>query len=112
MYGYYLATAENCTITPINPIYLTAMGGELYHGTSNVMINCNCTDANPEDIMWYFANGTKLPLQSTVPKDFPCVVQQNGTLIIPRFNSSYEGKYHCGIENDSLSATYIILRGK
>jgi len=79
------------------------------------MINCNCTDTNPEDIIWYFANGKKLPLKLTAPKDFPYVVQQNRTLIIPRFNSSYEGKYHCGIKNDSLSATYInlkVLHGK
>jgi len=89
------------------------MGGELYHGIPNVMISCNCTDTNPEEVMWYFPNDTNLPLIAS--KDSPYVLQQNGTLVIPRFIPLYEGKYRCEIENNSFSATSInlkILHGK
>jgi len=36
----------SCTVTPTNPITLTAAGGVLVDGTQNVMIECRCVDGS------------------------------------------------------------------
>ena len=106
-------TEDNCTVTPKNPILLTAIGGRLYDGMTNVKVNCNCTNQNPEDILWYYPNGTRFPPQS-ISIDSPHVKQQNGTLIIPRFSQLNEGTYYCWANGSSFGShtTFEMLRGK
>ena len=107
-------TDDGCIVTPINPPFLTATGGRLYDGMKNVKINCSCTDQSPEDIVWHYPNGTSLPLQLSSVLDHQDIMQENGTLIIPKFTQLYEGTYYCGI-NDSSSgshATLEMLHGK
>ena len=94
-----------CTITPINPTTLTAAGGVLANGTVNVMIQCNCSNDDGtvvNRVRWYNPNGTRLvvitnsdyvagtPYYSREPDD------TNIALVIPTFNDTYDGTYHCG----------------
>ena len=112
---YYVSvTDDNCTVTPLNPTFLTATGGRLYDGMTNVKMNCKCVNQYPEDNMWYYPNGTSLPLQLSSSLDSPQIMQENGTLTIPKFTQLYEGTYYCGA-NDSLfdhHTTLELLRGK
>ena len=94
-----------CSIAPINPTTLTAAGGVIASGTENVMIRCNCTDDDGtvvDPVRWYDPDGTRLmvnghdnyvagtPYYSREPDD------TNIALVIPTFNDSYDGTYHCG----------------
>ena len=99
-------TAPNCTITPSNPSFLPADGGVLHNGTSNVTINCNCTNTDYQQIRWYSPDEEEVPFQLTGPQGF---MQDNGTLIIPMFNDSYQGTYSCGVGNKSLFVANISL---
>ena len=104
-------TNENCTVTPLHPSFLTAAGGLLYNGTSNVMIKCNCPNADDDDIRWYSQNLKEIPAdyEHTKLNGFPYIVQENGTLIIPIFTELYEGIYYCGAGNDSMFSANIQL---
>ena len=103
-----LSTQEECTITPLNPTNaLTATGGTLASGTENVMIQCNCTTNNDDDIVrWYDPGGFQL--YNTASELFipgtPHYTRPGGPtdnmnviLVIPTFNNTYDGTYYCGI---------------
>jgi len=102
-------TAPNCTITPLKPSFLPVGGGVLYNGTSNVIINCNCTNFGYQQIRWYSPNEEVVPFNSTGPEDLPYVTLEDRNLVIPMFNDSYEGTYYCGVENESLFGAKISL---
>ena len=97
-----------CTVTPLNPITLTAAGGVLVDGTENVTIQCNCSDdvgAVLQPIRWFDPDGTRVlgtghrryvtgtPYFDRRPDD------TNVVLVIPTFNDSYDGTYTCGVRN-------------
>ena len=107
-------TDDNCTITPLSPILLTASGGRLYNGMTNVMINCNCTNHNPANIIWYYSNGTSYPIQLMSSLDSPHVTRESGTLTIPRFNQLHEGVYYCWVNGSSFGSqtTLKMLNGE
>lgn len=105
---YFTITDDNCTINPLNPTFLTATGGKIYDGMTNVKINFNCTDQYPGDVMWYYPNGTSLPLRVSSSLQTQQIMQENGTLIIPRFSQLHEGTYYCWV-NSSLFGTRITL---
>ena len=97
-----------CTVTPLNPITLTAAGGVLVDGTVNVMIQCNCSDdvgAVLQPIRWFDPHGTRLV--TTRHKQYvagtPYIDRRpddtNNVLVIPTFSDSYDGTYTCGIGN-------------
>ena len=113
-----------CTVTPLNPITLTAAGGVLVDGTENVMIQCNCSDdvgAVLQPIRWFDLKGniilttahrryvTGTPYFDKRPDD------TNVVLVIPTFNDSYDGTYTCGVGNDyppgALNATVNLTIG-
>jgi len=102
--------AKNCTIIPLYPASLNVADGEIYSGTPYVMITCNCSELYPEDAVWYFSNGTKIPLQYAIADDSPYTIQGNGTLVFPRFNHLYEGTYLCGVKNGSSNTADINLK--
>ena len=55
-----VSAQASCTITPINPITLTAAGVVLPDGTENVMIRCNCSEDDGSEIntvRWYKPDG-------------------------------------------------------
>ena len=100
-------SAQSCTITPLNPTTLTATGGALVSGTTDVRIQCVCTVTNDDQrVRWYDINGNFL-VQSTHPTEYvagsPYFIPNNPngntdvTLVIPTFNDSYDGTYNCGI---------------
>ena len=113
---YVIVVADDkCTVTSINPTFLTATGGRLFDGMTNVKINFKCaTSQYPEDTMWYYPNGTILPLQLSSTSGYQDAMQQNGTLIIPRFSQLHEGMYYCWVNGSTLGTriTLELLQGK
>ena len=106
-------SAQNCTITPLNPTTLTAAGGALPIGTMNVRIQCVCPATGSQLVRWYDIN-TEFITQSNHERyvaGFPHFIPNdpngntNVTLIIPTFNDSYDGRYHCGINLNRYSFT-------
>ena len=102
-----VSAQASCTITPISPTTLTAIGGVLRNGTENVMIRCTCSDDGGgviTTVRWYGPNGI-IPRSGT--DDFiagaPHHIRRSGdndnrniTLVIPTFTDSYDGNYTCG----------------
>ena len=96
----------SCTVTPLNPITLTATGGALPNGTMNVMIQCNCTNDDGTVVgivRWYDPAGTRLfnPYNNRFDASIPYYTRVNDSnthviLVIPTFNDSYDGTYKCG----------------
>ena len=103
---------DSCTVTPLSSILLTATSGRLYDGMKNVKINCKC--ANQGYNMWYYPNGTSIPLQLSSSLNSSQIMQQNGTLIIPRFSQLHEGTYYCWANDSSIGShiTLELLNGK
>ena len=101
-----VSAQDSCTVTPLNPITLTATGGALPIGAMNVMIQCNCTNDNGtvvDPIRWYDTAGTRLvssdhiQFNANVPH-FTRVDDgyTHAILVIPTLNDSYDGTYTCG----------------
>ena len=99
-------SAQSCTITPLNPTTLTATGGALVSGTTDVRIQCTCA-VTMGNIRWYDINANFL-VQLTHLTEYvdgsPYFILgatignvQNVTLVIPTFNDFYDGTYNCGI---------------
>ena len=103
-----VSAQSTCTITPLNPITLTAAGGVLADGTVNVTIQCNCSDdvgAMLQPVRWFNPDGDRMlstthrryvagsPYFKRAPDD------TNVLTIIPIFSSSYYGTYTCGLGN-------------
>ena len=111
-----------CTITPLNPNTLTATGGALVSGTTDVRIQCVCAVTSSQRVRWYdiktnFVLGSSNPSYVTGSPYFirngPMEADNNVTLVIPTFNDSYDGTYNCGIrvsdtEFTSPSAAVIL----
>ena len=98
-------SAQSCTITPLNPTTLTAAGGALVSGTTDVRIQCVCTGSFSGNVRWFDIN-TNFVVQSAHPRyvagsPYFILNDPNGatnvTLVIPTFNDSYDGTYNCGI---------------
>ena len=94
-------SAQSCTITPLNPTTLTATGGALPNGTMNVMIQCVCTATDFLTVRWYDINGNIVveEYNQHYVAGSPyllAISDKNVTLVIPTFNNSYDGTYHCG----------------
>ena len=105
-------SAQGCTITPLNPTTLTATGGALVSGTTDVRIQCVCTLYNVNQrVRWYDINGNFVVGSNHCtyihgsPYNIRTVVNgmdNNATLVIPTFNGAYDGTYNCGIRvNDT-----------
>ena len=100
-------SAQNCTITPLDPTTLTETGGALVNGTMNVRIHCVCT----ESIVRWYGPSTATILVQTHPDQVPgspYVIRDSNTditLVIPTFNDSYDGTYNCGIRVNDTSFT-------
>ena len=118
--------SAQCTVTPLNPTTLTATGGALYNGTTDVRIQCVCTGSFSGNVRWYDINANFL-VQSTHPTEYmagsPYFIPNhpngatNVSLVIPTFNDSYDGTYTCGIyvsntEFISPSATVNLTIGE
>ena len=98
-------SAQSCTITPLNPTTLTATGGVLVSGTTDVRIQCVCTGSFSGNVRWFDIN-TNFVVQSSHARyvaGSPYFIPNNPngatnvTLVIPTFNDSYDGTYNCGI---------------
>ena len=106
-------SAQSCTITPLNPSTLTATGGAINYGTTNVRIRCRCTESDGTAVSivrWYDPAGTRLvsarnpaefnanvPYFTRVGGDSGNIVDNtNIILVIPTFNDTYAGTYTCG----------------
>ena len=97
-------SAQSCTITPQNHTNdLTADGGALVSGTTNVRIQCVCTGTNDNQLVRWYDINTNFLTRSVNP-DYvdgsPYYIlnsRTNVTLVIPTFNDSYDGTYNCGI---------------
>jgi len=92
----------------LNPSFLPADGGILYSGTSNVMINCNCTNTGYQQMRWHSPAEEEAPFNSTNTVDLSYILLKNGILIIPTFSDSYQGTYYCGVEKQIIFAANII----
>ena len=100
----------SCIITPQNPTTLTATGGAVASGTTNVMIQCVCTGSSGI-VRWYDIN-TNLVGQLANPDGSPYSIRNDPdgidndvTLVIPTFTDSYDGTYNCGIRSTDTSFT-------
>ena len=103
--------SAQCTITPLNPTTLTATGGVVVSGTTNVRILCVCTVTVDQTVRWYNTSDNFITQQNHqryvagspyfIPNDPNVYV--NVTLVIPTFTDSYDGTYTCGIfVNDTV----------
>ena len=96
-------SAQSCTITPLDPTTLTATGGALVSGTTDVRIQCVCLVTNDaQRVRWYDISGNFLIRYTHMDyvADSPTYIlntQTNVTLVILTFNDSYDGTYNCGI---------------
>ena len=101
-----VVSAQSCTITPLNPTTLTATGGALVSGTTDVRIQCVCpVTSNDQRVRWFDIN-TQFLMRSShdayvvgSPYFIPNATnpRRDVTLVIPTFNDSYDGTYNCGI---------------
>ena len=107
-----ISAQGECTITPINPVTLTAAGGLLASGTVNVMIQCNCTDDDGmvvDRVRWYDPDGIRLLINTQngyvagTPYFRRAPDNTNIILVIPTFNDTYDGTYTCGRRSSRLS---------
>ena len=103
--------SAQCTITPLYPTTLTATGEVVVNGTTNVMIQCVCPVTGDQTVRWY--NTSKDFLTQSNHQRYvagsPYFIPNNPngrtnvTLVIPTFNDSYIGTYHCGIFVNDIS---------
>ena len=87
-------SAQNCTITSLNPTTLTATGGALINGTTDVRIQCD------QRVRWFDIN-TNFVFTSANPnyvagspyhiRNDPDGIDNDVTLVIPIFTDSYDG---------------------
>ena len=101
-----VVSAQSCTITPLNPTTLTAAGGALVSGTTDVRIQCVCTVTNDAQRVRWFDINTQFLMRSShdayvagSPYFIPNATnpRRDITLVIPIFSDSYDGTYNCGI---------------
>ena len=107
-------SAQSCTVTPLNPTTLTAAGGALVSGTTDVRIQCVCTVTDGQRVRWYNISGNFVVGKgnSEYVAGFPYYIRtvvngmdNNGTLVIPTFTDSFDGTYHCGIRVNDTAFT-------
>ena len=106
---HFLHPAQSCTITPLNPTTLTATGGALVSGTTDVRIQCVCTETI---VRWYNPSMTIIVTENHQDHggpNSPYVIRDSNnmdiTLVIPTFNDSFDGKYNCGIRVSNTEFT-------
>ena len=97
-----LDVSAQCTITPTHPTTLTATGGAVVSGTTNVMIQCVCPVTSGHIVRWYNTHRHILlrPYYQRYAAGSPYFTstgRTNVTLVIPKFNECYIGTYYCGI---------------
>ena len=99
-------SAQSCTITPLNPTTLTATGGALPNGTTDVRIQCVCPVTGSQRVRWFDINTNFIIGQSNANyvagspyyiRNNPNGADNDVTLVIPTFTDSYDGTYNCGI---------------
>ena len=104
----------NCTITPLNPTTLTATGGALVSGTTDVRIQCVCSVTNNDQHVRWFDINTEFLIRPIHPDyvtgspywEFGATNRHaNVTLVIPTFNDSYDGTYNCGVRVNNTAFT-------
>ena len=102
-----------CTVTVVRPNTLTATGGTLLNGTTDVRIHCRCdhNDGTARNTRWYGASGTRLVNSSCIaPYHILLDGNTKAVLVIPKFTESYTGTYTCGgnFEHDPLPPTATV----
>ena len=106
-------SAQSCTFTPLNPTTLTATGGALVIGTTDVRIWCVCPVTGDQRVRWYDINenfvnrDTHMDYVTGSPYYIPNSPNgaTNVTLVIPTFNDLYDGTYNCGIRVSNTEFT-------
>ena len=107
-------SAQSCTITPLNPTTLTATGGALVSGTTDVRIQCVCIGTNDDQrVRWFDITGdfvfTTANDNYVAGTPYYMPNSPNGatdvTLVIPTFTDSYDGTYNCGIRVSNTEFT-------
>ena len=104
-------SAQSCTIIPLNPTTLTATGGALVSGTTDVRFRCVCTVTDTNQLVRWYDITTDF-LNRDTHYDYvdgsPYYILNNRTdvtLVIPTFNDSYDGTYNCGIRVSNTEFT-------
>ena len=107
-------SAQNCTVTPLNSATLTATGGALVSGITNVRIQCVCSVTSSQHVRWYdikrnfvrgLANRNYVTGSPYYIRNNPYGGDNDVTLVIPTFNDSYDGTYNCGIRVNNTEFT-------
>ena len=107
-------SAQSCTISPLNPTTLTATGGAVVSGTTDVRIQCVCPVTNNDQRVRWFDINTNFVSNSASSSyvagtPYYILNSPNGatdvTLVIPTFNDSYDGTYNCGIRVSNTEFT-------
>ena len=124
-FPHSVVAKEECTITPLNPTTLTFTGGALASGTENVTIQCSCTVNNDSaKIRWYNPDGSQIYHEGHMhhvngtPYSTIRDNDTNITLVIPKFNDSYDGIYNCGRKVNNITfvapsaATVLYIAGE
>ena len=98
-----MVAEEECTITPLNSTTLTSTSWTLASGTENVMVQCDCTvNDDSAVIRWYNPDGSQIYHKGHVHHVNGTPYYTKGksntsiTLVIPKFNGTFDGTYNCG----------------
>ena len=101
-----VSAQDQCIVTQRSSYTLTATGGALANGTTDVRFHCRCQlDGGISlNARWFYPIGTRLnTLENTAANIFSYFVIENGgreaVLVIPTFTESSAGTYMCARNN-------------